>query len=80
MVSHNGIVGYELRHATEFKYPWPPNVTFIMHSDGLTSRWKLDTHPGLIARHPAIIAGVLLRDYRRPNDDLTILVARQRNK
>ena len=32
--------------------------------------------PGLIARDPALIAGVLYRDFQRGRDDVTVLVAR----
>jgi len=45
-----------------------------MHSDGLQSRWDLSRYPGLLSRHPALIAGVLLRDFRRERDDASVLV------
>jgi hypothetical protein len=47
-----------------------------MHSDGLTSRWKLADYPGLSHRVPALIAAILYRDFKRGRDDATILVAR----
>ena len=45
-----------------------------MHSDGLTGRWSLGDYPGLLRRHPAVIAGVLYRDSLRGRDDATIVV------
>ncbi len=80
MVSHNGTVGHELHHVTEFTYPWSETAMLVMHSDGLLSRWKFDSHPGLTSRHPSIIAGVLFRDYQRGKDDVSVLVARDRQK
>jgi hypothetical protein len=40
------------------------------------SRWNLDAYPGVMRHHPAIIAGLLYRDFRRPHDDATVVVAR----
>ena len=47
-----------------------------MHSDGLTTHWTLERLPGLAARHPSLIAGVLYRDFKRGRDDVTVVVAR----
>ena len=41
----------------------PERGVLVMHSDGLTSRWSLDAYQGLLSRHPALIAGVLYRDF-----------------
>ena len=76
MVSHNGTVGHEARHFQEFSCPFPPGAVLVMHSDGLASRWNLDPYPGLIARDPALIAGVLYRDFQRGRDDVTVLAVR----
>ena len=76
LVSYNGTVGYEVRKIQEFTYPWYPNGLFIMHSDGLGTQWKLDRYPGLLQKHPSLIAGVLYRDFHRGRDDVTVLVAK----
>jgi hypothetical protein len=77
MVSHNGTVGHELHRVQEFTYPWPKGAIVVMHSDGLQSHWRLDKHPGLFLKHPAVIAGILQRDHTRGRDDVSILVARE---
>jgi hypothetical protein len=46
-----------------------------MHSDGLSTRWNIEQYPGLASRHPALLAGVLFRDFGRKRDDATILVS-----
>jgi anti-sigma regulatory factor (Ser/Thr protein kinase) len=76
LVSHNGIAGHEARRIAEFSYPFPAGALLVLHSDGLTSHWSLDPYPGLAERHPALVAGVLYRDFRRGRDDVTVLVAR----
>ena len=75
LVSHNGIVGHQVRKIQEFQYPWPKGSTLIMASDGLHTQWNLDKYPGLLRRHPGLIAAVLYRDYCRGRDDATVLVA-----
>jgi anti-sigma regulatory factor (Ser/Thr protein kinase) len=76
-ISYNGILGHEMRKVREFDYPFPKGALLVMHSDGLATNWRLDRYAGLATRNPAIIAGVLYRDFKRGHDDITILVARE---
>lgn len=80
LVSHNGIVGSNMRKLQEFREPWLAGAMLLMHSDGLASRWDLDQYPGLAGRHPALLAAVLYRDFSRRRDDITVLVARDRQE
>lgn len=77
LVSNNGTVGLEMRRLQEFQYPLNIDDVLIMHSDGIVTHWRLDRYPGLLARHPALIAGVLFRDCRRGRDDATVLVLKR---
>jgi anti-sigma regulatory factor (Ser/Thr protein kinase) len=72
LVSHNGTLGLRAVKFQQFEYP-KGSARLIMHSDGISSRWDLSTHSGLLNRHPAIIAGLLVRDHSR-HDDATVLV------
>jgi anti-sigma regulatory factor (Ser/Thr protein kinase) len=74
LFSHNGTVGHQMRKVQQLDYPWPDRGLLIMHSDGLQSRWNLKGYPGLITRHPAIVAAVLYRDFVRGRDDVTVVV------
>ena len=80
MFSHNGTAGVLVRKMQAFEYIWPVGGLLVMHSDGLQSRWSLASYPGLQARHPAVIAAVLARDFSRGRDDLTVLVAKVEDK
>jgi anti-sigma regulatory factor (Ser/Thr protein kinase) len=77
MVSQNGTAGSEVRRVTEFTYPWSETATLVMHSDGLATRWDLSMYPGLVARDPSLIAGVLYRDFSRGADDMTVVAFKQ---
>jgi anti-sigma regulatory factor (Ser/Thr protein kinase) len=77
LVTHNGIVGAEMRKVQGFDYPLPAWWLLVMHSDGVSGRWSLDAYPGLARRDPAVIAAVLYRDFCRGTDDATVVVARE---
>jgi len=77
MVSHHGTAGHDARRFDEFSYPWSAGAQLVLHSDGLITHWTLDAHPGLLAKHPALAAAVLYRDFRRGRDDTTVVVVRQ---
>jgi len=78
LASYNGTVGHNLHRVREFAFPWPNGALLVLHSDGLGTHWDLATYPGLTARHPALIAGVLYRDYDRGRDDVSVIVLRNR--
>ncbi|MBF8780451.1 ATP-binding protein [Pseudomonas fulva] len=74
LASHPGIVGSQYRKAQVFEYADVGGQLLVMYSDGLQSRWTLKDYPGLVHRHPAVIATVLHRDFCRGRDDVTVLV------
>lgn len=76
LISHNGTVGAQLRRVQDFDYPCPSGALLVMHSDGLSAKWQLSDYSGLSGRHPALIAAVLYRDFRRSRDDATVVVIR----
>jgi anti-sigma regulatory factor (Ser/Thr protein kinase) len=77
-VSHNGILGHAMRQVQTFEYPLEEDSLVLFHTDGLQSNWNLDRYPGLAARHPSLIAGILYRDFRRGRDDVTVLAIKRR--
>jgi anti-sigma regulatory factor (Ser/Thr protein kinase) len=76
MVSHNGIVGHNMRKVQEFAHPCPPGALIVLHSDGIGTGWDLGAYPGLSSCNPALVAAVLLRDFGRARDDASVLVVR----
>lgn len=73
LASHPGIVGVQFRKAHVFSHYEANGQLLILYSDGLQSRWNLADYPGLIHRHPALVAAVLHRDHCRGRDDVTVL-------
>ncbi len=76
LVSLNGIAGHQCERIQEFSYVWPEDGLLVLHSDGLSTGTGLESYPGLAARDPALIAGLLYRDFCRGRDDATVVVAK----
>ncbi|UII72962.1 ATP-binding protein [Pseudomonas sp. HN11] len=74
LASHPGIVGVQFRKVHPFDYAQVAGQLLILFSDGLQSRWNLSDYPGLVHRHPALIAAILHRDFCRGRDDVTVFV------
>jgi anti-sigma regulatory factor (Ser/Thr protein kinase) len=74
LMSHNGTLGVAAPRIQELHFDWPTNGILILHSDGVQTRWDLATYAGLVSRHPAVIGGILFRDFRRERDDASIVV------
>jgi hypothetical protein len=76
MISHNGTAGHVAPRIREFTYPFAGSPTIILHSDGVSAKWEMETYPGLALCRPSVIAGVLSRDFRRNSDDALVAVLR----
>ena len=77
MVSMPGILGHRLQKVRTFDYELPPGGLLVMHSDGLRSGWELGGYPGVQRRDPLVIASLLIRDFERGRDDVSVVVARR---
>lgn len=74
--SAQGIVGYRTRAVRQYEFPWDAGSVAILSSDGL-ARWDMRRYPGLLQRHPALLASVLFRDCARDSDDATVVAVRR---
>jgi len=75
-IPSNGTLGARLSQVRVSPHRWAEGTTVVMATDGLSSTWDFGSYPGLLARSPQLLAGVLLRDYSRNSDDATVLVYR----
>lgn len=78
MVSHHGTAGHDVRRIQEFTYAFPAGATMVLNTDGLATHWEVRPYPGLLLKHPSLIASVILRDFTRGRDDATVVVTRRR--
>lgn len=80
-ISYNGIVGHSVpgvinNHVLQCN----KSDLFIIHSDGLTSRWDIAKYPNITKHDRSIIAAALYKDFNRKTDDVTIAVISQANR
>ena len=74
MVSHSGTAGHTAGRMQVFSYPIYNRPVLVMYSDGLATSWSPESHPGLFALDPTLIASVLYRDHARGRDDASVVV------
>jgi serine/threonine protein phosphatase PrpC len=74
-ISKNGILGARLPALLELQYTYDPGDTFVLYSDGISSRWSVDSKLDL-RTPPQALATLLLKEYGKLNDDATVLVVR----
>ena len=74
LVPQPGIVGGGIPVLRSTTTKWLAGARLVMHSDGIVARWRIDAYPGLVTAHPALLAGVIYRDFARDRDDATVLV------
>jgi anti-sigma regulatory factor (Ser/Thr protein kinase) len=76
LISQNGTVGHQARQIRSFAYPYRDGDLLVMHSDGISTHWSLDSYPELDAACPSAVAATLHRDFSRGRDDATALAVR----
>ena len=76
LLTHPGTVGLQFRPHPPVHVQWDGNGCFVMHSDGIQSRWNTTGFQNELDHHPAVLAATLYRDYTRGTDDLTVVCCR----
>lgn len=79
LLPQNGIVGHTMPTVRASNTAWPLGARLVMHSDGVSARWHIDAYPGLMGVHPALMAGIIFRDFARERDDATVIVLADRH-
>lgn len=78
MISVPGIAGFQARTIRAFDHVLPDGAAVVLHSDGLTEKWRADRYHALFGSTPLVIAAALLRDAGVRNDDASVLVGKPR--
>jgi anti-sigma regulatory factor (Ser/Thr protein kinase)/serine/threonine protein phosphatase PrpC len=71
-----GIVGVNAPNPAVTQHRWQPNYLLVLHSDGLTTRWRWEDFPGLGRTSASVIARRLLQALAKDDDDATVLVVK----
>ncbi|MFI6523095.1 ATP-binding SpoIIE family protein phosphatase [Streptomyces uncialis] len=76
LLSHPGIVGSQMRQLRTYEQRMPAGGTLVMHSDGLSERWRPGDLATLLHHPPAVIAAGLLRHAGTRRDDASVVIAK----
>ena len=71
-----GTLGHRVQRWRTFHQQLPPGALLVLHSDGCRTGWNLSHYPGAQRRDPLVIASLLVRDFERGRDDVSVVVAR----
>jgi anti-sigma regulatory factor (Ser/Thr protein kinase) len=75
LTAQPGYLGDRTRRTIrEYDYPLDESSVIVAHTDGLTDRWDLGVHPGLLTRDALVIACMMMRDAGVRRDDAGVLV------
>jgi negative regulator of sigma-B (phosphoserine phosphatase) len=74
-ISKNGILGYRFPTLLKLSYSYNFGDTFVLYSDGISSRFGLESRLNL-ALPPQPFAESILEQYGKSNDDATVVVVR----
>lgn len=73
-ITRYGYLGVRLPTLRDFRFPYTPGDLFILHTDGVSSRFHLHNHAGDIERGPQFMADLICEQYGKEHDDLTVVV------
>ncbi|HWU10150.1 MAG TPA: ATP-binding SpoIIE family protein phosphatase [Streptomyces sp.] len=76
LLSAPGIVGHHMPTLRTVRQDLPPEAAVIMHSDGLSERWRTTALPGFLDHSPLVAAAQLLREAGVRRDDAGVVVAK----
>jgi anti-sigma regulatory factor (Ser/Thr protein kinase)/serine/threonine protein phosphatase PrpC len=71
-----GILGGQAPNPVVTHHPWDPANILVLHSDGLTSRWRWTDFPSLSGESATVGARKLLHTLAKDNDDATVVVVK----
>jgi anti-sigma regulatory factor (Ser/Thr protein kinase) len=76
MVSIGGVAGFRQPTIRLFSYALEPGALVVLHSDGVTARWKATDLAAVLGRSALVVAATVLRDSAVRPDDACVAVAR----
>jgi phosphoserine phosphatase RsbX len=74
-ISKNGIIGYRLPTLLKLAYNYNFGDTFVLYSDGISSRFNLDSQISATLE-PQSLAELILQHHGKDSDDATVVVVR----
>jgi anti-sigma regulatory factor (Ser/Thr protein kinase) len=75
-----GIIGVNAPNPVVTQHRWQPNHVLVLHSDGVTTRWRWEDFRDLGRASASLMAQRLLQALAKNDDDATVLVVKGRDE
>lgn len=75
-ITHYGYLGVRLPKLRSFRFSYTPGDLFVLHTDGISSRFHLHNHLRDIEEGAQSLADRVLEVYGKDHDDVTMVVVR----
>jgi hypothetical protein len=74
LMGQHGTVGVHISRPRVTDYPLLDHGALVLHSDGISARWKPGDYAPLLGRDPGLMAACVLWHNTRSKDDATVVV------
>lgn len=74
LIGQHGTAGVQISTPRTTDSPPLPHGVLVLHSDGISARWKSSDYAGLLGRDPGLMAASILWHHTRGRDDATVVV------
>ena len=75
-----GIVGLNAPAAPVSEHRWEPDWVMILHSDGLTTKWRWEDLGSAVEKPATAVSQEITRRFATDNDDATVVVVKGNSK
>jgi serine/threonine protein phosphatase PrpC len=75
-IVRRGVIGLHTPRPVITEHHWEPGSVLILHSDGVTTRWRWEDFAHLTRAPATVIARQLLGALAKDNDDATVVVVK----
>lgn len=77
-ICNNGIIGMNIPGRLDNQQlPMEKYAQLIFCSDGIKTKWDLNSYPSVLKYDPMLLAASIYKDHARRSDDMTILIAKR---
>ena len=75
-ITRYGYLGVRLPGLKVLRFDYDPGDTFLLHTDGVSSRFHLTNHLRDLEQGAQALANRAMQDYRKDHDDATLVVVK----
>jgi len=79
-ITRFGYLGVRLPTLRSYRFPYTPGDIFVLHTDGISTRFHLHNHLQDLGKGPQTLADHVLKEYGKFHDDATVAIVRTEDR